>query len=162
MMTLYEMKNEYRELLLMAEEGEVDDETLRDTFEAIEGEIEVKAEGYAMVISELTNDVETIKAEEKRLKERRDRLTRSIDHMKMAVKEAMELTGKTKFKTALYSFGIRNNPPKMVIDNEGDIPAEYYIEQAPVLDKAALKDALSKGLDVPYAHLEQGTSLMIR
>lgn len=43
----------------------------------------------------------------------------------------MQLTGKTKFKTELFSFGIQKNPPAVVIDNEEDIPKEYYIPQDP-------------------------------
>ena len=47
MATLYELTGQFKELLEMIEAEEMDLDTLRDTLEAIEGEIEYKADGYA-------------------------------------------------------------------------------------------------------------------
>ena len=44
MATMYELTGEYRELLAMAGDPEIDPEAIADTLEAISGEIEVKAE----------------------------------------------------------------------------------------------------------------------
>ena len=73
----------------------------------------------------------------------------------------MQLTGKTKFKTELFSFGIQKNPSAVVIDNEEDIPKEYYIPQDPKPDRIAIKRFL-KDNEVSWAHLQQGESLRIR
>ena len=73
-------------------------------------------------------------------------------------------TGKEKFKTELFSFGIQNNPPKVVIDDYSKIPAEYLIEQEPKIDNKSIKEFLQKTDDQRsfFAHLEQGRSLRIR
>lgn len=49
----------------------------------------------------------------------------------------------------------------MFIDQEENIPAEYWKPQKPVLDKNAL-GAFLKDNDVEYAHLVQTESLRIR
>ena len=77
------------------------------------------------------------------------------------LERAMQLTGKTKFKTELFGFSIQKNPPAVVIDNEEDIPKEYYIPQDPKLDRTAIKKFL-KDNEVSWAHLQQGESLRIR
>ena len=75
------------------------------------------------------------------------------------------MTGKVKFKTALFSFGIRKNPPSVVIDEPylENIPARFLIPQDPTVDKKAMKDALKAGEDLTgLCHLEQTESLSIR
>lgn len=47
----------------------------------------------------------------------------------------MEQTGKEKFKTALNSYSIANNPPSLDVTDESLIPKQYYVEQQPKLDK---------------------------
>ena len=53
MATLYELTDEYKQLLDMLEDDTVDPEILKDTLEAVGGEIEVKADGCAKLIKEL-------------------------------------------------------------------------------------------------------------
>ena len=52
-MTLYELTNDYAELLLMAEDPDTDPQAFADTLEGIEGAIEDKADGYAKVIRQI-------------------------------------------------------------------------------------------------------------
>lgn len=75
MQTLYEIAQDYLKLLEMAEE--VDEEVFKDTLEGIEGELEIKADGYAKVIAELENRAEGLDKESKRLAEER-RLLKTI------------------------------------------------------------------------------------
>ena len=53
MSSLYQLTEQYQELLSMALDPDVDPEALADTMEAIEGEFEDKADGYAKVMKEL-------------------------------------------------------------------------------------------------------------
>lgn len=165
--TLYELTEQYMMLLEMAEDPDADPETLAGTFEALEGEIEDKADGYARIIRELEGQEAALKAEETRLATRRMGISNNIRNMKLSLQKAMTATGKTKFKTELFSFGIQKNPPAVVLDvDESDvksIPAEYLIEQAPKVDKTKLKEDLKAGKDLTgIAHLSQGESLRIR
>lgn len=164
-MTLYEMTTEYQILLEMAEDPEVDGETLTDTLEALGGEIEDKADGYAKVLKQLDADAAFLKAEEKRLADRRKAIENNSARMKAALQNAMTLTGKPKFKTDLFSFTIRKNPARVVIDREdtNGAPVEFVVIQRPTWNKEALKEALKAGKDVRgIAHLEQTESLLIK
>ena len=164
-MTLYDLTNDYMELLQMAEDPDIDEQAFLDTLEGIDGALEDKADNYAKCMRMLEADAKGIKAEEERLAKRRKTIEGNVSSMKSALQFAMQTTGKTKFKTTLFSFGIRKNPPSVVIDaaNVRDFPEQYVIESEPVLDKKALKDALKAGEDMTgLCHLEQSESLSIR
>ena len=165
MSTLYQLTDDYLTLLEMAEDPDMDEQALMDTMEGIEGALEIKAEGYAKVIRTLEGDAAACDAESKRLRNKKQAIERNIDRMKKALQYAMEVTGKTKFKTALFSFGIQKNPASVVID-EGyieNIPDRFLIPQDPQIDKKAIKEALKAGEDLEgIAHLSETYSLRIR
>lgn len=48
---------------------------------------------------------------------------------------SMEHLGKEKVKTPLFTVSIRNNAPSVNVLDEASIPKEFFIEQAPKLDK---------------------------
>lgn len=74
----------------------------------------------------------------------------------------MEQTGKEKFKTALNSYSIANNPPSLDITDESLIPKQYYIEQQPKLDKKELLKVVKDGLEIKGVELKQSRSLRVR
>ena len=82
--------------------------------------------------------------------------------MKESLKEAMEATGKTKFKTALNSYNIQNNPPSLEVTEEKDIPKEFWLSQAPKLDRKSLLKFLKENSDVPGVAIKQTRSLRVR
>ena len=165
MATIYELTSDYLNLLELAEDPDIDEQAFMDTLEGIDGALEDKADGYAKVIRNLEADAAACDAESKRLRNKKQTIENNIKRMKSALQFAMQMTGKTKFKTALFTFGIRKNPASVVIDaaNVRDFPEQYIIESEPILDKWALKDALKAGEDMTgLCHLEQSESLSIR
>lgn len=160
--TLYELTGAWLDLYDMADDPDVDAEVWFDTIEGLEGEIEDKADGYAKVMTQLKADAAALKAEEERLHARRSAIENNVQRMKDRLQQMMELTGKTKIKTTLFSYGIQANPPSVIIDDETKIPKKYWIPQDPKLDKAAIKEMLTNGITCEYAHLSQGRSLRIR
>lgn len=164
-MTLYELTNEYQILLDMAEDPDVDPVVLFDTMDAVGGEIEMKADGYAKVIRQLEADVEGLKTEENRISRRRKTIENNIKFMKNRLTDSMIATGKTKFKTELFSFNVQKNPAKLVMDEQyiENIPVHYLIEQEPKVNTSLLKDDLKAGVDLEgIAHLEQDMGVRIR
>ena len=164
-MTLYQLTDEFLQLLEMAEDPDTDLQALTDTMEAINADLEDKADGYAIIIRQMTGDMETIKAEIDRLNCRKMAMEKNIDRMKDNLRFSMGVTGKTKFKTARFNFSIAKNPPAVVMDTDdiAHIPEEYHIPQPDKIDKRAIKDALKAGADLTgVAHLEQSMSLRIR
>ena len=161
-MTLYELTDNYRNLLEMAQNPDIDEQAIKDTLEAIQGDIKEKADGYAKVIKELDGETDKLTAEIKRLTDRKNTIQNNIAYMKQSLKEAMTATGNLKFRTDLFSFNIQKNPPALVVDDEKAIPQEYLIPQEPKVDKKAIIDFLKSGNDVPYAHIEQSEGVRIR
>ena len=164
-MTLYELTGQFAELLEMMEDPDVDPEVLLDTAEAVEMDLNDKADAYAKVITNVTADIDAINAEIQRLQARRSTLTNNVLRLKENLQTAMEKTGKTKFKTDLFSFNVQKNPPSVVIDapSTENVPAAYIVIQAPTWNKTAIREALKKGKDLTgIAHLEQTQTLRIR
>lgn len=160
-MKLYEITGALLELLEMATEQDLDQQTINDTLEMVEFEFEEKADGYAKVIKTLEGNVDSIDKEIKRLTERKNTVKNNIASIKKNLENAMLVTGKTKFKTTLFNFGIQKNPASVVIDDETMIPQEYLIPQEPKLDKKSLAAYLKEN-DEDWAHLVQTESLRIR
>ena len=165
MANLYEITQDYLKILSMMEDPELDPKTLADTMEAVEGELEIKAENYAKVMKNLEADVAGIKAEIDRLSERKKTIENNIKNMKSALQMAMETTGKTKFKTELFSFGIRKNAPSVIMDEPyiENVPERFLKYSEPTINRSAIKEAIQNGEDLEgLAHLESSTSLNIR
>lgn len=166
MSTLYELKEEHEALMNVLYDEEVDEQTVLDTLEGIEGEIEEKADSYAKIMQLLSADMEALKKEEDRLKRRRETLESNIDRMRRRLYETMKETGKTKFRTQLFSFAIVGNggkqPLKLDVPDVSQIPEEFLIPQPPKTDNDAIRKALAKQ-DLPWAHLEpRGDHLTIK
>ena len=164
MSTLYELAADYQILADMMEDPETDPQVIEDTMEGIVGEIEDKADGYAKVMRNFEAQVDGIDKEVKRLQERKRTIAENVKRMKTRLQQVMEVTGKTKFKTDLFSFGIQNNPPSVVMDAEdlNSVPERFVIVETS-LNKTAVKEAIKQGEDLTgIAHLEQTQSLRIR
>ena len=165
MSTLYELTADYLELLEMAEDPDIEEDVLRDTMDGIGGALEDKAEGYAKIIRMLEGDAAACDAESKRLRNKKQTIENNIKRMKAALQYSMQATGKTKFKTALFSFGIQKNPASVVMDEQyiENVPERFLIRKDPEINRAAIKSAIKAGEDLTgLAHLEQTESLRIR
>lgn len=164
-MTLYQLTQEFETLLEIMEDPDVDPVTLEDTFEALGGEIEAKAEGYGKVIRQLEYNTGVLKDEMDRLSKRKKVIENNIDRMKKTMQKAMELIGKPKIDTDLFTFKIQKNPASVVMDVNyiEDVPEEYLIAQDPKIDRKKIMADIKAGKDLDgIAHLEQGSSLRIK
>lgn len=81
--------------------------------------------------------------------------------IKDALESAMRETGKLKFKTALFSFGIQKNPPSVAILSE-NIPLDYLVVPDPQPDKKRILAELKAGALFDWAELKQTEALRIR
>lgn len=160
-MKLYEITGEILELLTMAEDLELDQKMIRDTMEGLDFEFEEKAEAYAKVVKTLEMDIAGLDEEIRRMTKRKATIKNNIDRLKRSLEGAMIATGKRKFKTPLFGFGIQKNPPSLNVLDETKIPEEFWIEQQPKLDKKAAL-AYVKENKVDWAELSQTESLRIR
>lgn len=172
MATLYELTGQYQYLLYLMEDPEVDPQIIEDSLEALSGDIEAKADGYAKVRLELLTQKAALKAEIDRLTNRVRAIDRNVDRLMESLQNTMIVMHTPKFKTELFSFSIQKNPPKVVIDDEDILHwksnrlGDYIVNPAPQLDKAKIKEGLkdhNESLFLEgFAHLEQSESLRIR
>ena len=164
-MTLYALTEDYMNLLALAEDPDIDEQAFMDTLDGIEGAIEVKAENYAKIMRQLEADAAACDAESKRLKNKSKTIENNIRRMKQALQYAMVATGKTKFKTQLFSFYIQKNSASVVMDEQyiENIPERFLVRKDPEINRKAIRDAINAGEDIGgIAHLEQTESLRIK
>lgn len=162
MSNLYQLTNNYETVLNMLYDEDADEQMILDTLEAIEGEIEDKADNYAKIIKELEAKQNARKKEAKRLTESAKVFENREKALKSNLFNSMKATGKTKFATDLFSFNIAKNGGKQTLTIDGEVPEEYtkaVIEN----DTDKIRQALENGEKLTFAHLEpRGESLRIK
>ena len=160
MSNLYELKENWKQVADMLYEEDIDEQCVLDTLEAIEGEIEDKADSYAMIIKNLLASAEAKEIEAKKMAEKANAEKNRAKLLKQNLYEIMKETGKTKFKTDLFSFSIQKNGGKQALTVDGKVPEEYckLIE-----DNEKIRKALENGQALEFAHLEpRGEGVRIR
>lgn len=165
MNTLYDLTQDYKNLLDLAGSMDTDEiETFNNTLEAVLGEIEVKADDYAVVLAEIEGRINTVNREIGRLEAIESALSNTRRRMIDRLKMAMEDIGKKEIKTDLHRFKIVGNGGKQPLNiDEGCVPEEYTkteVKQVP--DKDKIRKTLESGEVLPFARLEdRGTRLKI-
>ena len=158
-MKLYDISAEIASIL---NEEEWTEET-EQQLEALNLSLEVKAKNIVEFMADIDGFVDAAKKEEKRIAERRKAAENRRDRLKEYLHKSLEAIDRTELEAGSHKLKIQNNPPKVVIDEESEIPPKYFvvIPETFSLDKKTLAEDLKKG-PVKGAHLERGTSLRIR
>ena len=161
-MNLYELTNNYKQLLFLLEES--DEVAIKDTLDSLNEAIELKAENTAKVIKQLEADSDMLKNEIQRQQDRKRTIDNNISRLKLYLQESLELAGKDKVQGELFTVSIQNNPPKLIVEDESEIPKAYWREQPPTLDRRLLLQdlKLEEYPDLKGARVVQERSLRIR
>jgi hypothetical protein len=164
-MKLYEISQNYTAALEFF--GDLDNDlsldTALDTLDAIEGEFEAKVISVAAYTKQLDAEAEAIKAAMERMEKRRKSIEKRAEWLRDYAKHCMEKMDKPKVKCAWFSISIQKNPPSVTVYDEAALPFEYVAEVTTTkVDKAAIKAALSAGVEVSGAKLSNGTRLVIK
>ncbi len=161
-MTLYELTEEYQQLMEFAEDPSVDPETLADTLEGLQGEIEFKADNYGKVIRSLEGDAAALEVEIERLSYNLKSIRNNITSIKKNLEDSMIAMDQKKIKTNLFSFNIQKNAPSLDVLDESKVPAEFFVEQAPKLDRRAALAFVKENGNQEWGSLKQTESLRMR
>lgn len=161
-MKLYEIAENYKNLIDLVEAGEVDTEILKSAMEQVEGTLIEKLENTTKVIKGLEGDIKALKDEEKRLSDRRKALENNVTSLKDYMTSCMRLADIKKVKGTLFSFNIQKNRASLKIDT--DRIAEGYKVQVITyeVDKDKIKADIEAGEVVEGAEIVQSESLRIR
>lgn len=164
MPSLYSMTAEWEEVFNMLLDPEIPEDAIFDTIDMIEADMDEKADSYAKIIRRMEGDEKIIQEETRRLRDRAAAIANRRGRMKASLEEMMRTTGRTKFKTALFSFNIQKNggaAPLVFLTPVDQIPAEWRKPGEP--DTVRIRQALESGAECPFAALgERGESLRIR
>ena len=169
MNTLYELDAKIAELLdtgfemscIDAETGEIDETQLAAYLEQLQLDRKTKIDNIAVYVKNLEAEAVAIRAEEKKLKERREAKERKAERLKNYIKTSMLLQGETKFESARVSMALRNS--KAVVVDESKLESVYFTSKiVQSVDKKAIKAALEAGILVEGAMLEECKNLQIK
>lgn len=159
-MTLYELTDEYKQLLDMMEDPDIDPQIITDTMEGVQGEIEIKAEGYIRVMKELEAEADKINNELKRLGNRWDSCQTNIKRLKESLLATMQVMDKPKIQTEHFRLSIAKNGGVQPMKITGDVPPEFCKLEP---DNKKIREALYEGDNLDFAHLEErGVHLNVR
>jgi hypothetical protein len=116
-----------------------DPDALRDT---IEGETDLKGAIAAVDISIISDEALVIGLQGmvERLKARKDRVEYRIERKRAIIEQAMQIGELDSLELPTGTLSIRNVAAKVEIFDEAQIPADYWKQQDPALDKAAINE----------------------
>jgi hypothetical protein len=163
--TLYELTAEYRETAERLSDLDLDVQTIADTLESMSGELETKCTNIAFVIRNFEVAAAQIKEAESAMAARRKAIESRAAHIKQYLFDGMIHAGIHKIESPYFKLAIQDNPPSVVVDEPGLIPAEYMRQPEPpppAPDKVALARDLKAGVEIAGAHLERGRRLVIK
>lgn len=160
-MNLFELTENY--VKFFTEFDNVDEITdeMQEMANNLNVEIEEKCDNYAKMIKNLEADVEAFKNQEKIFNDKRKSAENKVKWLKQNLQASMELQGRKKVKTDLFSFNIQKNAPSLEITNENNIDDSYYVIERK-LNKRELLSDIKQGLIIDGVELKQTESLRIR
>ena len=164
MSRLYEITGNILALQELLENPLDDEDILKDTLEAVQGEYEAKIESYCKVIRNIEADIEAFKIEDKRLSEKAKMLENNRDRLKKAMFESMKATNTDKVKGQLFTVAIQRNGGKLPVIV--DVETAYLPKELVKVTESPDLEAIAKLIDsgnTQYAHYgERGESLRIK
>lgn len=153
---LHEISTQHRELSSLIEREELTLDDVRDTFEALEGEINAKAVSLVAVVDNINADVRAVDDEIKRLQARKKAMTNKQDSLRGYLKMNMQATGITNIKCPLFSITLAKGRDVVVIDDADLLPddlVEVKVTIAP--KKADILRALKAGQVIEGVRIEK-------
>lgn len=157
-MNLYNLSQNYDAFMALVDEGEIPEDALWDTMEAINDEWEAKAESVALAVKNLLAEAAAMEAEATALADRAERRRRDAERLEAYLLTAMTKTATRKIDRPRARITVRSS--KAVEVSQGFM--EWAKANAPALvsvrtvteekpDKTAIKSALDAGKEVPFA-----------
>jgi len=164
---LYELAAQHQSLMALLESDEIPAESMRDTIEALEGELEDKLIACAHVVLNLESAAIAIKNAAAKQMARAERLAKRAESLRAYMLFNAQCVGMKPIEHTDFVLRLVNNTPSVIIDNQLLIPPEFMRTPEPlpppadVPDKAAIAKALKADIEVTGAHLLRGQRIEI-
>jgi len=168
-MKLYEIGEEYRAFLAAVEAGDIPEDAITDTLEALDGAFEDKADNTACVIKELLSEAEAIKAEVDALNERAKTKKAHADKLHRYLFAQMKAMGKAGLESARNKLTIKKTPAACVIEDDAELvkylqerDMDYLVKYEATPKKSEIKKLVQDGTEIPGVSLQTEERLYIK
>ena len=144
--TLYELVTDLKKLQEIEFEEINEQEQVEEIKEIIKYEIKNKSSNMISLIRNIDSDIDVIDNEIERLQKMKKSKENKVNNIKKYIKICLEESGMKGVETPLGSMKIRNNAPKVIVDDLEKIDNKYIlIETTLKVDKKAIKESLYNG-----------------
>lgn len=137
-----------------------DDEALRH--DMVEGETGL-LEAIDAALSEI-DECDVIaagcKEKEAQFAERRRRSEARSARLRGLIEQAMCVVELPSVRLAGATLSLKSIPPKPIYEDEAAIPAEFWRQADPVLDKKRIAEAIKDGIRIPGVTMSNGTTAL--
>lgn len=168
-MTLYELMTDYKNFLSAVESGDIPEEAIVDTLEAIEGDIDEKIDNIACVLKVLQAEEKAIKEEVASLEARLKAKANAKERTKTYLSDMLLALGKTEFESPRNKITFRKTPGKVVFADEKAFIewASQYADSLlnygkPTVNRTAVKVAIEGGMEINGAEIVVGQSMQLK
>ena len=149
-LSLFNITNNFLELMNKVEEGEITEEEYNKLGQELATELQNKSSNIIGYIQNETILVEAIDTQIKRLQELKKSKQNNLENFKKYVKENMERLNLPKVETELGILSIAKSPISVEIIDEDKIPNEYKdIVQTVKIDKTKIKNNFKETGETP-------------
>jgi hypothetical protein len=162
--SLYVLSAQYQSLLAIDPE-EATEEAIRETLDMLAGDIQEKSTNVAAYMRNLEAGADAIDDAAAKMKERAAKLRKRAASIKGYLLHNMQACEISKIESPYFTLTVKKNPASVVVFDPNQIPADFMRQKPappPEPDKAAIKQALQAGTDVPGCKLEQGVRLEVK
>lgn len=164
-MNIFDLSEQYVKFAAVAEDMELPPEAVADTFEALDGEFDDKADNLACIIKELTAAAKDIKEQEDALKARRRAKENAAERIKSLLSMSMQRIGRERIDTARNLITFRKSTG-LRIEDEDDFVQRHRdlckVETVVTIPKKEITDRLKAGEEISGATLETRQNLQIK
>jgi hypothetical protein len=127
--------------LLTGSDGEIDQQAFADSFEG-ETTLDVEIRKALIAIEDDEVFIAGCKAREAELKSRRSRLEKRVEATRGLIEQAMTIAEWPSKEYDIGTVSLGKATPRVEVDNESEIPTQFWRREDPSLDKAGLGKTL--------------------
>lgn len=144
------------------DDDQLDAQTIKDTLESIEGDINEKGVNIVKLTQGWDADISAIDEEIKRLTTRKKAIKNRSDQLRDYLRYNMQASGITKIECPLFTVSLSKARQVVQIDDESLIPDDYVSVKTTVSpNKAEILKALKAGEDIPGASISEGEQALV-
>ena len=169
--SLYEVTADYQKSLHeiedMLEGDEISEadksELIENSLICLSDQFDQKALNVAAYIANAELSVTALKTVESRMVQRRRAMERKVKSLKQYLLDQMFYMGKTAISSETMNINVRQNPCKVIVEDQNRIPMKYQKEETVyTVIKSAIAAELKNGKHIEGASLQSSSRLSIK